>query len=177
MARSTTTRGKSNTMGPTSAGRPRRTASKSVPAPKSALAKRRAAAAKGPKPGRAAAAPKSGAGPKYSKDELRARIEKLERANVTLRAKARESARSAGESAARVAELEGEVRRLERKVTPKATARPASGGRKPRGRPPSPGPEHDPGDAAPPGVAVETPEPPHEEDQHALERLDELGPE
>src|SRR6185437_2182726 len=52
--------------------------------------------------------------PKLSKDELRAQVEKLERANATLRAKGREANRVAKSSAARIAEMEGEVARLEK---------------------------------------------------------------
>ena len=57
-------------------------------------------------------------------------MEKLERANATLRAKSRETNRAAKSSAARIAELEGEVARLEKKVASQAAA--AARGAKPR---------------------------------------------
>ena len=77
------------------------------------------------KPARAAAAPKPGPAalpraPKVSKDELRAQVEKLERANATLRAKSRETNRAAKSAAARIAEFEGEVARLEKKAASQA---------------------------------------------------------
>src|SRR3954447_20699440 len=46
---------------------------------------------------------------KVSKDELRARIEKLEHANAALRAKSRDAVREAKTAAARIAELEDQV--------------------------------------------------------------------
>lgn len=100
--------------------------------------------------------------PKLSKDELRARVEKLERANATLRAKNRESTRAAKEAAARIAELEDEVARLRREQD--NATRPA---RRPRSRR-----ELDPGDAVPPGVAVEEPASPDLEAETARENLE-----
>src|SRR5947209_5103223 len=69
--------------------------------------------AKGPATTRTAATSK-GAGTalaptKVSKDELRARVEKLERANAALRAKSRDAVREAKTAAARIAELEDQV--------------------------------------------------------------------
>jgi hypothetical protein len=80
------------------------------------------------KPARAAAGPKRPSAalsqaPKLSKDELRVQVEKLERGNATLSAKGREMNRHAKSSAARIAELEGEVIRLERKVPHKQRPR------------------------------------------------------
>ncbi len=51
--------------------------------------------------------------PPPSKGELRAQIEKLETANATLKAKGREGNRTAKVAARRIAELEGEVARLQ----------------------------------------------------------------
>ena len=59
-------------------------------------------------------------GSQLSKDELRAQVEKLERANATLRAKSRETNRAAKSAAARIAEFEGEVARLEKKAASQA---------------------------------------------------------
>jgi hypothetical protein len=53
---------------------------------------------------------------KVSKDELRAQVDKLQRANAVLRAKGREVNRAAKADAARIAELEDEVAQLEKKV-------------------------------------------------------------
>ncbi len=111
--------------------------------------------------------------PKLSKDELRAQVEKLERANATLRAKSRETNRVAKSSAARVAELEGEVARLERKVASQAAAAPR--GPKPRTstRGKRRSSDIDPGDAVPPGVAVQEPAPLDAEAEIARENLEE----
>jgi hypothetical protein len=75
-----------------------------------------ATAAKATARGRAPAPTRATATPKLSKDELRGQVEKLERANATLRAKGREANRDAKSSASRVAELGGEVARLEKKL-------------------------------------------------------------
>lgn len=101
---------------------------------------------------------------KVSKDELRAQGEKLERANGLLRSKNREANRAAKVAAARIAELEGQVADLEKRaaaattpVQPSETAigTPVKSGRgKRRDR------VIDPGDAVPPGVAVQQPAPP-----------------
>lgn len=130
------------------------------------------------KPARAAAAPKPGPAalpraPKLSKDELRAQVEKLERANATLRAKSRETSRAARSAAARIAELEGEVARLEKKVASQAAA--ATRGPRPRTAASSKrrSSEIDPGDAVPPGVAVEEPAPLDAEAEAARENLEE----
>src|SRR4051812_31505750 len=65
------------------------------------------------KPKQAAA---SAAAPKLSKDELRIRVEALERANAALRAKNRDANRTAKTTAARIAELEDQVAQLEKRV-------------------------------------------------------------
>jgi hypothetical protein len=53
---------------------------------------------------------------KLSKDELRVQVEKLERANATLRLKNREANRTAKTATARIAELEESVARLTKKA-------------------------------------------------------------
>ena len=141
---------------------------------------------RGRKPGRPAAAPaktiargrppaptRATATPKLSKDELRGQVEKLERANATLRGKGREATREAKSSAARIAELEGEVARLEKKVAsqPKSAQRPPKPGTAVRGKQRSAG--IDPGDAVPPGVAVQDPAPLDAEAETARENLEE----
>jgi hypothetical protein len=129
------------------------------------------------KSARAAAAPKRAPAAlsqasKLSKDELRAQVEKLERANATLRAKSRETNRAAKSSAARIAELEGEVARWEKKVAAQAAA-----ARGPKPRTPASSKRRssdiDPGDAVPPGVAVEEPAPLDAEAEAARENLEE----
>jgi hypothetical protein len=84
--------------------------------PKAAPVKTSAKATKAPAapPGRAA----SPAIPKPSKDELRALVEKLEATNATLRTKNREANRAAKTAAARIAELEDQVARLEQQAAP-----------------------------------------------------------
>ena len=101
------------------------------------------------------------------------RVEALERANPTLRAKSREANRAAKTAAARIAELEDQVAQLEQRL---ASAQPkpppsAPARRKRRSR------EIDPGDAVPEGVAVQEPAPLDEEAETALENLTaHLGP-
>jgi len=112
-------------------------------------------------PGRAAAGM---AAPRLSKDELRAQVEKLTRANANLRAKGRELSQAAKTAAARIAELEAQVARLQEAASPPIPAR--------RGRKPRRAYDVDPGDAVPPGVAVEQPAPLDEEAETALENLD-----
>jgi|SRR4051794_40259321 len=106
---------------------------------------------------------------KLSKDELRARVETLERANAALRAKGRDANRAAKTADARIAELEDQVARLEKRL---ASAQPkpkpsAPSRRQQRSR------EIDPGDAVPEGVAVQDPAPLDEEAEAALENLEE----
>ena len=72
--------------------------------------------------------------PKLSKDELRAQLEKLARANATLRAKSREATRVAKAATARVAELEERAAELERKVASQPVP-------PKRGRPPAAAPQ------------------------------------
>ena len=109
--------------------------------------------------------------PKVSKDELRAQVEKLERANATLRAKSREMRRAEKMTNDRIAELETEVARLESQVARHAAAAKRSNAAKPsrasRKR------DIDPGDAVPPGVAVPEPEQPDEEAEAARGALEE----
>src|SRR5208282_1253497 len=118
-------------------------------------------------PERAAAA--SPAAPKPGKDELRARVEALEHANATLRTKSREAGRAAKTAAARIAELEDQVARLEKQAAPPPA--PAKGGSKPTAPARSKRQRRgaDPGDAVPPGVAVQEPAPPDEAAETALE--------
>jgi hypothetical protein len=102
-----------------------------------------------------------------SKDELRAQVEKLERANAALRARSREATRAAKLSATRIAELEDEVARL--RGQPPGTTDSHSAGSS------NSGPQErdiDPGDAVPPGVAPEDPNPPDQEADIARENLE-----
>ena len=98
--------------------------------------------------------------PKPSKDELRAQVVKLESANATLRARSREATRAAKTAATRIAELEDQVAQLEKQLS--ALRRDQ---RKSR--------DIDPGDAVPPGVAVQEPAPLDKEAETALENLTE----
>src|SRR5208283_4066353 len=141
--------------------------------PAAATAKTSAKVTKSPAaaPERAAAA--SPAAPKLSKEELRARVEQLERANATLRTKSREANRAAKMAAARIAELEDQVARLEKQAAPPPA--PAEGGSKPAAPARSKRQRRgvDPGDAVPPGVAEQQPAPPDEEAETVLENLEE----
>ncbi|MBV8574546.1 MAG: hypothetical protein JOZ58_05820 [Acetobacteraceae bacterium] len=105
-----------------------------------------------------------------SKDELRAQLAKAERTNATLRTKNRDLKRAANEAAERIAELEGEVSRYERRLARANRAiEPAPASEEQE----KPGADHDPGDAVPPGVAVQEPAPLSDEDQKVRDRLDE----
>ncbi len=113
-----------------------------------------------------------------SKAALRAQIDKLERANATLRTKSREAGRDAKIATDRMAELEEEVARLQKRVASQAAA--AKKARKPALAPKSESPDLsiDPGDAVAPGVALEEPVPPDREAEQARENLEEhLGSE
>jgi hypothetical protein len=116
---------------------------------------------------------------KPNKEELRIQAEKLERANVLLRKKNKELRRSASDANERVAELETMVARFEQRIAKEAkeTAKEASPAapkvsRAPRKR--RDAAARDPGDAVPPGVAVEQPEPLSEADQAVLDHLNEV---
>ncbi len=98
---------------------------------------------------------------------------------LTLRAKNREAGRAAKIAAARIAELEQQVARLEAK--PATQTAPAKPGPKPASAPASRSKRRsqgvDPGDAVPPGVAVAEPAPLDAEAAAARERLEYLGSE
>jgi hypothetical protein len=160
------------TVGGRKAGRP--AASVKGPTKKAARTAERAASTASPKPTpRIAPSP-----PKLSKDELRAQVEKLGRTNANLRAKNREASREAKTSAARIAELEEQVVRLEKQlVTQAAGAGDDQAALEPKGHQ-ARHREVDPGDSVPPGVAVEEPAPLDLEAETALASLEEhLGDE
>src|SRR4051794_22609820 len=81
-----------------------------------------AAASKTSKKAAAAKQPAAPSARFTSKDELRAQVEKLERANATLRAKNRETGRAAKLAADRIVELQEAVARLEKRVASQAAA-------------------------------------------------------
>ncbi|HVC57708.1 MAG TPA: hypothetical protein VND95_17290 [Stellaceae bacterium] len=148
-------------------GRPVATAAKTGAKTKGSPVARTAAA-----PKRAPAVPAPA--PKVSKDELRAQVEKLERANATLRTKSREAGRAAKTAAARIAELEDQVARLDKQLTEQGTA--TGGGQaaaSPKDHRRTQRRNIDAGDSAPPGVVVGKPEPPDLEAETARENLEE----
>jgi hypothetical protein len=120
-------------------------------------------------PKAAARAPVALPAPKVSKDELRAQVEKLQQLVTTLRAKSRESNKSAKAATARIAELETQVVQSEKRsaAAPASLQQPKPARAKRRSR------EIDPGDAVPPGVAVQESAPLDEEAETALENLEE----
>lgn len=121
---------------------------------------------------RGTAAPKAPPAPKLSKDELRAQVEKLEKTVASLRLKNRELKRVSGAEAGRVEELERMVAKLERKLalqeTPAAETKPRRNYTRRRKSG-----DIDPGDAVPPGVAVDEPEPLTDEDKKVLAHMNE----
>jgi len=133
------------------------------------------AKAKAPASKRKAAAAKQPAGSSAgftSKDALRAQVEKLERANATLRTKSREANRAAKSASSRIAELEEEVARLEKRLTSQAAvAKRAQEPKVSHSRPPRGA--IDPGDTVQPGAAPSEPFPPDEEAKRAQENLEE----
>lgn len=113
--------------------------------------------------------------PKLSKDELRAQVDKLGRANANLRSRNRELKRAIAEASDRIAALEAELGRNEGQV---AAAAPAGARKEPGRRTARRGRDRDPGDAVPPGVAVQEPAPLSDADRKVLEQLNEaLSPE
>jgi len=134
------------------------------PAPLAKTPAKRAKVAAATQPIRTVASP---AAAKPSKDELRARVETLERANATVRAKNRDANRAAKTAAARIAELEDQVAELEKRLASAQPKPSAPSRRQRRSR------EIDPGDAVPEGVAVQDPAPLDEEAETALENLTE----
>jgi len=121
-------------------------------------------------PKRAPAAPAPAL--KLSKDELRVQLEKLERANATLRTKHREANRTAKAATARIAELEEIVAGLEMKAAQATPAKVENAAAKPTRVKRQSG-KVGPGAAVPPGVAIQEPAPLEAEDEAALEHLEE----
>ncbi len=105
------------------------------------------------------------------KRDLHAQIEKLEQTVATYRAKSRESNRAAKVAAARIAELESQVKELQRASTVQAES--AGAERKADGHGNRRSREIDPGDAVPPAVAVQEPAPLDLEAETALDNLEE----
>lgn len=103
-----------------------------------------------------------------SKGDLRAQVEKLEQTAATLRVKSREANRTNKQANARIAELEEEVARLEKQVASQSGAAKRGATRAARKSR-----DIDPGDAVPPGVAVQEPEPLDQEAETAKESLEE----
>jgi hypothetical protein len=128
---------------------PRMAKTRSTPARATGARKPRASASK--------------ATPKLGKAELQALVERLSRGNTNLRARNRASKEAAKTAEARIAELEEQLARLEKEL---AAAAPQPPRRRPRHR------EIDPGDAVPPGVAVEEPAPPDLEAETIRENLE-----
>jgi predicted RNase H-like nuclease (RuvC/YqgF family) len=119
------------------------------------------------KPGPVAKRAAAAAPPKVSKDALRAQVTKLERTNANLRTKNKALTQAVGEAADRIAQLEGEISRQKKHAakeaapvrTGKTPGRHAAGTQERSDR--------DPGDAVPPGIAVQDPEPLGEQDRRS----------
>ncbi|MCB8882974.1 hypothetical protein ACELLULO517_22190 [Acidisoma cellulosilytica] len=110
--------------------------------------------------------------PKVSKDELRAQVERLEQLVANLRAKSREANKAAKAATARISELEAQVVQLEKKAAASVpvSARQVQAKKPPRAK--RQRREIDPGDAVPPGVAVQEPAPLDEEAEITLKNLE-----
>jgi hypothetical protein len=114
------------------------------------------------------------AAPKLSKDELRAQVAKLEGSNATLKAKSRDMNRAFKAANSRIADLEAELAELrEQAAAVQVVAKPVKEAKAPRAARTSRKAPIDPGDAVPPGVAVEEPQPLDEEAQMAQDALEE----
>ena len=112
--------------------------------------------------------------PKLSKDELRAQVAKLEASNATLRTKSRDMNRAMKAATSRVAELEAEVATLhEQAAAAQVAPEPAEAPKAPRRTRAARKAAIDPGDAVPPGVAVEEAQPLDEEATAARDALEE----
>jgi hypothetical protein len=112
---------------------------------------------------------------KLGKDELREQVEKLERANATLRLKNREANRTAKAATARIAELEENIARLEKKAAQPTPAKVEKAAAKPTRVKRQSG-KVGPGVAVPPGVAVQEPAPLDVEGEATMEnREEQLG--
>ena len=146
---------------------------RAAPAPKAAPSSVKPAKAKAKALAPKAAPAKAPAerAPMVTKGELRTQMERLEQTIATLRTKSREANRAAKLATARIAELEEDVARLEKQVASQAASAKRSATRA-AGRK---GKEIDPGDAVPPGVAVQEPQPLDEQAETALENLEHLG--
>jgi septal ring factor EnvC (AmiA/AmiB activator) len=114
------------------------------------------------------------AAPKLSKDELRAQVAKLEGSNATLKAKSRDMNRAFKAANSRIADLETELAELrEQAAAAQPVTKPVKEAKAPRAARASRKASIDPGDAVPPGVAVEEPQPLDEEAQTARDALEE----
>ena len=112
--------------------------------------------------------------PKLSKDELRAQVAKLEGSNATLKAKSRDMNRAFKAANSRIADLEAELAELrDQAAAAQAAAKPAKQAKAPRAARTLRKAPLDPGDAVPPGVAVEESQPLDEEAQTARDALEE----
>ncbi len=101
-------------------------------------------------------------------------MEELQAAKTALQAKGREASRAAKLAERRIAELEAQVEHLQGEAAKTATPAVQEGEakRSRRGRPPGRKNAIDPGDAVPPGVAVEEPEPMDPEGEAARDALE-----
>ena len=114
------------------------------------------------------------AAPKLSKDELRAQVAELEGSNATLKAKSRDMNRMIKAANSRIADLETELAELrEQAAAVQVVANPVKEAKAPRAARTSRKAPIDPGDAVPPGVAVEELQPLDEEAQMAQDALEE----
>jgi hypothetical protein len=126
-------------------------------------------AAAAPKPAPVATAPAV----KLSKDELRVQVEKLERANATLRAKNREANSTAKTANVRIAELEKIVAGLEKKAAQATPAKVEKAAAK-LTRVKRQSGKVSSGAAMPPDMAVQEPAP-HEAEAALEHREEQLG--
>jgi hypothetical protein len=99
-------------------------------------------------------------------------LEKLERANATLRTKNREANRTAKAATARIAELEEIVAGLEMKAAQATPAKVEKAAAKPTRVKRQSG-KVGPGAAVPPDASIQEPASPDEEGEAALEKLEE----
>ena len=153
-------------------GRPKQSAEK-APAQSKAVAPVSRTAKASATPARRAKviAPPASKTPMVNKDALRSQVQALTATTDKLRVRLREATKAAKIAASRIADLEAQMARHEHDAAAKVAA-PRSGRQGTRSGAGARSRRRDPGDAVPPGVAVEEPQPLDDEAETAKDNLE-----